>query len=125
MSRHSQPPCRMTERLPIRFNGLKDEVHEPTQVLERSIVHEAFAVRLVHQIRIRVTPDINEADDLVVAEMLDGVVHATLIKSQPVVMRLPVWPNAKAVAIDADPGPFAQPSPNLHPWCYLSQSLAL
>ena len=98
---------------------------EPAQVIERLVVDQPLAVGLVHQVGVAVPADVDEADDLVVAQLLDRVVHPPLVQAEPVVVRLAVGPDAEAVPVDADPGPLAQPRPDLHAGPDPGQRLAL
>ena len=89
-------------------------MYQPAKVLEGRIVDQAFPVGLIDETRIRIGPDLDEADDLVVAEADDRIVYPSLIEPQPVVMRFAVWPDPESVTVDAHPGPFLEPRTYVH-----------
>src|SRR5262249_11601884 len=106
----------MSQRLSLGFKDLEDEVHQPAQVIQRSRLEKALAIRLINELGVPVIRDLDEAQDLVVAQPHNGIVDPTLIETQPVVVRFAVWPHPKPVAIDTDAGPFLQPASDFHPW---------
>src|SRR6516162_8021921 len=105
----------MSQTLSLGFEDLEHEVHQPAQVIQCSRLEKPLAVRLINEVGIPVIRDLDEAQDLVVAQPHNGIVDPTLIETEPVVVRFTVWPHPKPVAIDADAGPLLQPRSDFHP----------
>src|SRR5262245_58435058 len=68
--------ARMSNVLSARLEYLQHEVQKPSQVLERFVVKQPLTICLVAQLRVAVTTNLREPNDLVVAEPHDGIVHA-------------------------------------------------
>ncbi len=96
-----------------RLDALQNEVHEASQIIQGLVMDKPLSVGLVHQVGIAIPADIDETDDLVVAQLLDGIVDPPLVETEPVVVRFTERPDAKAITVDADAGPFAKPRPYL------------
>src|SRR5262249_55133746 len=86
---------------------------------------QSLAVRLVDQVRIVVPTDVNESDDLVVAQMFDRTVDSPLVKPQPVIMGLAVGQHAKPIAVNTDASPLAKPPAHFCPRTNPGQCLGL
>src|SRR5690349_12571602 len=104
---------RMSKRLPLRLEKLHREEHEPLELVEALVVNQAFPVRLIAKVRVPIARDLDEANDLVVAEADNWIVHSPLVETQPVVMRLSIWPDTKPIPVDADACPLAKPRSHL------------
>jgi hypothetical protein len=80
--------------LPLGLQKLQDEVDQRAQVLHGLVVDEPLAVGLIEQLGVLVAADVDEADDLIVAEPLHGIVDAPLVQPQPAIARLAARPDA-------------------------------
>ena len=60
-------------------------------------VYQAFTVSLILEFGIAVAPNIDEPDDLVIAQVVDWAVDAPQVKPEPVVVRFAVGPNPESV----------------------------
>src|SRR2546425_1036462 len=105
----------MSHGLTLGLDHLQHEVDETAQILKTLRMDYALTVRLIPQLWVAILSDFDEPDDLVVAKPDDRVVDAPLIQSEPVIMRLAIWPHPKSITVDADTGPFAQPGPDVGP----------
>src|SRR5262249_16008967 len=106
----------MSQGLSFGFKDLQNEMYQPAQVIQRSRLEKSLAIRLINELGIPVFRYLDEGKDLVVAQRHNGIVDATLIETQPVVVRFAVRPHPKPVAIHADARPFLEPGANFHPW---------
>src|SRR2546430_15872593 len=105
----------MPDRLSLRLQQLQHEVHEPPQIIECARLENPFPAGLVRQLRVTISSDLDESNNLVVAEPRHRGVNAALVEAQPVIMWLTVRPDTKAITIDTDSGPFLEPCTHLHP----------
>src|SRR5262249_40300814 len=115
----------VSDRLSCGLEPLQHHVEEPAKIAEGVVVEQSLAIGLVTQLRIPILRDLDEAKDLIVAEPLHWVVHSSLVKPQPVVVRLPVWPYPEAVAIHAYTRPLPEPSSHLGPGANSRQGVRL
>src|SRR4051812_47116009 len=102
----------MSYRLSLGLENLQCKIEESPQILESLCLDDAFLVCLIAEFRVAVLSDFDEAYDLVVAQADHGVVHAALIKAQPVIMGLAIGPDPESVAINAHSRPLPQPCPH-------------
>src|SRR5262245_12326169 len=105
----------MSYLLSFSLDDLKDEIQQTTKIFICSAVDKTFAIRLINEIGISVTRNLNEADHLIIAEANHRVVDASLIEPQPIIMRFAIRPYAETVSIHADSRPFPKPRSDFHP----------
>ena len=89
------------------------------------VVDQPFAVGLIEKLRVPIAADVDETDDLVIAQPLHRIVHPPLVQPQPVIVRLAVRPDANTIPVNADAGPLLQPDTDLHARADPGHGLAL
>src|SRR5947208_1769763 len=113
----------MSYRLPLRLEKLQREIKEAPQILERLGMDDTLTIRLVAQVRVAILCDLDKANDLVVAQSNNRIIYATLVESEPIIMRLAVGPYAESIAIDADSRPLPKPRSYFAAGTYFRKSL--
>ena len=108
--------ARVAHRLAVIFQLQQQEVNEAPEVVKGGGCESALRDWFDREVRVLVAADGDEPDDLIIAEADHGVVDAVLVQAEPVIVRLSVWPDAEALAVDADAGPLAEPACGLLAW---------
>jgi hypothetical protein len=113
LARLGSPLDRVAAGQTVLLELLEHEVHQAPEVVEGPALDDALAVGLVDELGVRLAADLDEADDLVVAQTDRRIVDPALVEAKPVIVRLAVGPHAKCIAVDADAGPLLEPGPDV------------